>query len=111
VLTRRPTEKEQLFIEFMVEKAQIELSPKWKDSLYVQPMSDGGMGSLLLIPDNVTTGSKRLFGKQISEYQFTDKDGVEVITSLNVDQEGILFELDVWKTDYSCLLDFPEAKL
>ncbi len=70
-------------------------------------MNDGGMGSLLLFPKGIIK-KNRLFGKCVSEYQFTDKDGVEVIASLNVDKNEELFELDVWKTDYSPLICFPE---
>ena len=78
----------------------------WKDNLLVSPMNDGGMGSLRLF----TTGkfnSKAVFGQQVSEYHFYDKDGVKVIVSLNVDQMGCLFELDVWKTDFSKLIKIP----
>ena len=38
---------------------------------------------------------------------FTDEDGVKVIASLNVDSDGHLFELDIWKTDFSPLLRIP----
>ncbi len=32
---------------------------------------------------------------------FVDEDGIDIIVSLNVDEKGILYELDVWKVDYS----------
>lgn len=70
-------------------------------------MNDGGMGSLYLFPNGVII-EKRSFGKCVSTCQFTDKDGVEVIASLNVDKNGELFELDIWKTDYSPLISIPE---
>jgi hypothetical protein len=70
-------------------------------------MEDGNMGSLhLSLSENIT--KNRQFGKQISDCQFIDSDGVTVIASLNVDTEGNLFELDIWKTDYSSLIKIPD---
>lgn len=42
------------------------------------------------------------------ETQFTDIDGVEVIASLNVDVDGVLFELDIWKTNFEKLVKIPD---
>jgi len=77
------------------------------ESLLVETMNDGGMGSLLLFPNGVTK-EKRLFGRCVSECQFTDRDGVEVIASINIDKKGELLELDIWKTDHSPLISIPE---
>ena len=49
-----------------------------------------------------------MFGKQVSELQFVDQDGIDVLVSLYVDTQGEIFELDVWKTDFSQLIRFPE---
>jgi hypothetical protein len=65
------------------------------------------MGSLYLLPQGKEIEG-RTFGKQISDLQFKDLDGVEVIASLNTDNEGKLFELDIWKTNFSKLLSLPE---
>ena len=46
----------------------------WKLSMVVKPMSDGGMGSLLLFPHGPTQ-KDRVFGRQASEIEFEDKDG------------------------------------
>ena len=35
-------------------------------------------------------------------------DGVEVIASLNVDVDGVLFELDIWKTNFEKLVKLPD---
>ena len=43
----------------------------------------------------------RIFGACISDYQFTDEDGVAVLVDLYIDKMDNLFELDVWKTDFS----------
>jgi hypothetical protein len=71
--------------------------------LRVEEMSDGGMGSLRLTLD----GERNLapsFVKQISAVQFIDTDGVAVIATLNGNERGEPFELDIWKTDFSRLL-------
>ena len=72
-----------------------------------RPMDDGEMGSLYLFPQGKINESRKL-GRQISEFQFTDIDGVEVIASLNVDVDGVLFELDIWKTNFEKLVKLPD---
>ena len=44
---------------------------------------------------------ERKFGSQVSDCQFKDTDGVTVIASLYLDREGNMYELDMWKTDFS----------
>ncbi len=60
------------------------------------------MGSFLVLL-NDTPDENRLYGKTVSEYEFVNDDGVTVMASLNVDEAGQLFEVDVWKTDFSPL--------
>jgi len=70
----------------------------------VEEMDDGGMGSLRFSgPENV---SRRL-GEQLVEKEFADIDGVPVIVAINLDDRGDLYELDVWKVDFSPLKRFP----
>src|SRR4051794_10286614 len=72
----------------------------------VQDMSDGGMGSIRFVkgpPEN------RMFGEEIAEGLFHDADGVPVSVMLNVDQLDDLFELDLWKVDFSSLIRYPDA--
>src|SRR2546421_11169790 len=64
----------------------------------VEDMNDGGMGSLLFVGS-----ADRRFGKCIGEAEFDDADGVLVSVALNIDQRGKLFELDLWKVDFSPL--------
>src|SRR5438552_1286103 len=64
----------------------------------VQDMPDGGMGSIQFCK---TSSEKRIFGKEIGEGSFHDTDGVLVSVTLNLDQFGNLFELDMWKVDFS----------
>lgn len=106
-LSRKPTIQEERLLELLVKKSSIAIPENWKDGLLVRPMDDGEMGSLYLFPQgNVIEG--RVLGEQISDFQFTDLDGVEVIASLNVDSNGNLFELDIWKIDFGKLLEFPD---
>ncbi len=106
-LNRKPTIQEERLLELLVKKSSIAIPENWKDGLLVRPMDDGEMGSLYLFPQGKMIEGRRL-GKQISDFQFTDLDGVEVIASLNVDNNGNLFELDIWKTDFEKLLKFPD---
>src|SRR5689334_4942901 len=70
------------------------------DTVQVYPMSDGGMGSVRFVTER-TASRHRKFGQQLSQLHLKDADGVDVIASLDVDTDGELFELDLWKTDFS----------
>ncbi len=71
--------------------------------LCVQVMADGGMGSLYLV-NGSRNPEERRFGKCVAELEFNDVDGVVILASLNVDKDGDLYELDIWKTDFSPVL-------
>ena len=104
---RKPTFQEESLIEILLKKSFLEIPNDWKEGLIVRSMDDGMKGSLYLYPQGkIITGRK--FGKRISDFQFTDVDGVEVIASLHVDSEGNLLELDIWKTDFGKLIKFPD---
>jgi len=68
----------------------------------VQEMNDGGMGSLLF---NGPSG--RRYGSTLAEAEFHDADGTVVLVALNLDTNGELFELDIWKVDFSPLIRIP----
>ena len=104
---RKPSDQEIRLVEFLIDKASVDISFDWKDGLLVASMDDGGMGSICLFPKGAIKEGRK-FGKRISEYQFTDEDGIEVIASLTTNQNGGLFELDIWKTDFSPLKKLPE---
>jgi hypothetical protein len=46
-------------------------------------------------------------GSQLAQIEIAYADGVPVSTTLNPDAAGALFELDVFKGDFSPLLAFP----
>ena len=109
-LNRKIFPSEERLLDFLIKKSSIHFPINWKDNLLVQPMHDGKMGSLLLFPYGIMKNN-RIFGKQISECQFKDKDGIDVVVSLNIDKEGDLFELDNWKVDFSPLISIPDRFL
>ena len=100
---RNPSEKEKQIISYLVAKAHYEKA-YWDIDLKVADMLDG-MGSLLLIPKGLLN-KKRLFKSQISEVFFKDVDGIDIVVSLNVDQDDFLFELDIWKMNYGNIISF-----
>ena len=104
---RKPTKEEEKLISYLIHLSSRTFSPDWKEKITVRSMTDGGMGGLIIFLGEENS-QNRQFGEQISEYCFLDKDGVTVIASLNVDNKGNLFELDIWKTDFSKLIKFPD---
>lgn len=105
---RKPSIQELQLIKLLVSKSSVVFPPDWEEGLMVRPMLDGGMGSLTLLPKNIIDKGRKL-GMYVCEYQFSDADGVVVFASLNIDKEGELFELDMWKTDFNPLIRFPES--
>ncbi len=106
-LSRKPTIQEERLIETLVKKSSVTITDNWKDGLLVRPMDDGEMGSLYLFPQGKVIEG-RVLGEQVSDFQFKDLDEIEVIASLNLDNAGNLFELDIWKTDFGKLLKLPD---
>ena len=91
-------ERERPLVGYLMELGGISLD---LDAMQVEPMDDGGMGSLAIAP------LKRLFGSCAAECHFYDQDGVLVLATLNLDSFGLPFEIDVWKVDFSQTLRWP----
>lgn len=83
---------------------------EFPDSIYqdvfVKKMDDGGMGSFLIFESAHGSDRERKFGKEVAEFEFVDDDGVLVSVSLNLDDQNKLFEVDVWKVDFSPVIKF-----
>lgn len=95
--------EEKGLVTALIDKAgQLKLPAGWLDRVQVIPLDDGGMGSLRFLPSMEKGGR---MGKQAAEVNFVDDDGVEVIVTLNLDEDGFPFELDVWKTDFEPLVN------
>ena len=104
---RKPTIQETKLIELLIAKASLDIPAGWKDDLLVRPMNDSGIGSIYLYPNGEVNKQKE-FGKEASDLQFKDKDGIDVIVTLNLDENGKLFELDIWKTNFSDIIKLPD---
>lgn len=99
--TKEISDTQRAVLEYLVSKADLDLPEGWDRSLFTKQMDDGGMGSFLILKENHSRNDSPKFGRQVSEYQFNDEDGVPVLVTLNVDEHNDLFEVDVWKVDYS----------
>ena len=93
---RTPSETEKRIISYLVERAGYPNSDCLRH-LKVEEMI-GGNGSLRLIPDGLEN-TNRFFGAKVSDVWFNDTDGMWVNAALNVDKEGLLLELDIWRVD------------
>ena len=94
------SEEQKPLIEHLLKLAKLEIDIS---TLKVQTMKDGDMGSQKFStakPDSV-------FGGNISEVTFVDLDGIEVLGTLQIDQYGNPFELDMFKADFSKLEKWP----
>lgn len=80
----------------------------WVPLVQVEPMSDGGMGSLRLrVQGNLRPRSGHL--RVASEMQFADQDGVAVLASLYVDESNWPLEVDMWKVTNAPLIQMPAS--
>lgn len=103
---RSPKVNELSMIRFLLKSSKYNYTDDLFDSLIVESMDDGGMGSLLIFTNDFSN-KNRIFANTISEYTFKDKDDVDVNICLNIDSDGNLFELDIWKVDFSPLICLP----
>jgi len=72
--------------------------------LMVEEMNDGGMGSLKFIS---TSTEKIIMKEDIAIIDLYDMDGIPLFISLILGTDEELFELDVFKADFSPLKQFP----
>ena len=100
----RSLKKEELpLVRFMIQKAGIDVDVQ---NLKVESMDDGGMGSLHFF----TETKEPKFGESVAEYEFKDEDGIPVFVTLMIDQNGNIFELDMFKGDFSPLIKWPNPQ-
>ena len=71
---------------------------------FVEEMNDGGMGSLKFLNANKFN---RRHGSTIAQIQLPDIDGIPLLISIDLDEEGDMYEIDVWKADFSPTKQFP----
>ena len=96
---REITELELQLIRLLLEKAgkQVRI-PKM-----VRPLKDEEMGSISFDLKGLQERNS-----QIISGSFLDSDGVLVDFELTADKNNELYELDIWKVDFSRLLRYPD---
>lgn len=93
-----------LLTHLIVEKPQAAHLLSSLSHALVEEMNDGGMGGLRFCASDAR--SRRL-GEQLVEREFVDSDGIPIMVAINLDEHGDLYELDMWKVDFSPLKQFP----
>ncbi|MCD6035590.1 MAG: hypothetical protein K0R63_1331 [Rickettsiales bacterium] len=77
------------------------------ETYLVKDLADGGMGSFRFIYNK----KQQTFGDTIAKAEYLDEDGVIVSIALNVDTDGDLYEMDIWKVDFSKLKRYPTSDI
>lgn len=72
------------------------------DRYLVKDMADGGMGSV-----RVVGSDDRRMGGTVAEIELTDSDGMPLVITVIKDESGDLYEIDIWKVDFSPLKTYP----
>lgn len=84
------------------------LSADYLDRVNVVELGDKGMGGLRFIHRDTPHDTQRC--RDVARMRFDDVDGVEVQLVLDVDRDGMLYELDIWKVDNSPVIEWPEVE-
>ena len=85
------------------------LDIKFDDGLTIITGETGAGKSIILGALSLILGEQNARKSEtlISDCEFKDKDGITVVASLYVDDNNDLYELDIWKTDFSPLIEIP----
>ena len=71
-------------------------------SLWVTELADGSMGSIRFVSP---LNERRAFCLEKAE--FRDTEGSNINVAINADQTGALYEVDIWKYDFTPVIEFP----
>jgi hypothetical protein len=90
-----------------IKPLELELIQKLTNGKFAIPshvieLNDGKMGSVSFDLDKNKTRNRK-----IVEAEYRDSDGILVSIELTADKEDNLFELDLWKVDFSPLITYP----
>lgn len=101
-MTQRSIEtREKILIQYLLslvpEKSQVYTLPD-----KVTDLDDGGMGSIGLVLDKQSK-----YGGDLIQVKYLNEDDVLVIITLIHDELNRLFELEMWKVDFSALKRYP----
>jgi len=94
----------------IVQKIAGDASFKVPDNLSefdVLELKDGGMGSIAFVRENKPYKERKL-GGVIGKFDYKDSDGVDILMHLFKDEDGFLYELDVWKGSLEPRISYPE---
>ena len=105
-MARQLKPEEYALLKFMLDQSGHTDVGSELEPATVTDMSDGGMGSLRF----VSSRSNKM-GKVLCEAEAIDSDHVPLQISINLDEEGHLFELDIWKVDFSSLKTYPSTSM
>lgn len=95
--------EEQLLIAYLLSRtASAGLSNSLAEAR-VKDLNDGGMGSIRFL----STEPAKL-GHTLVEAGYQDSDGVLASIALCANNAGGLFELDIWKVDFTPLVTYPK---
>lgn len=100
-------EEESKVLDVLLGMAPRNAEPPSEDELFAVDLADGGMGSIRL------TGKldrARKMGRELVAAEYIDEDQVPVLISVNLDEDGRLFELDFWKVNYKPLKRYPRPE-
>jgi hypothetical protein len=100
-------EEMQLVIDLTSGKPNSESIQKDLDKLLVTDLSDGGMGSVRTAEESGESARKT---STIANGLYSDSDGTIISVEVSVDANGKLFEIDIWKTDFSVTMVYPNKE-
>ena len=92
----------------LLDRVPVDARPQLKENIFAIDLSDGGRGIICITNGHEQPG--RRMGRELVGAKYEDEDGVPVSISLNSDQHGEPFEIDMWKVDFSPLRRFPRPE-
>lgn len=102
------TSEEIALIDYLANKAKIQLKSNWMSSTIAVTLTQERIGSIGLVSRNsIEFVHKR--SREIYCCKFHDTDNIDVTAYLLVDPENTLYELDLWKVDDSEILHIPSV--
>jgi hypothetical protein len=104
-LSRRLRQEELDLLGAILKESDIGTS--LSTDVQVRDLNDGGMGSIEFLCESINAPRQ---AKCIAEADYMDSDGIPVSIAINVDQNGKLFEIDIWKVDFGRLRTYPTAR-
>lgn len=102
------TENEKILLNILKKNIFLKYSDmRVFSSNYVLSLNDGEMGSFRFIYENQNE-LENLTIIPIAEYQFNDIDNIPVLVTLYAYENGWFYELDIWKSNFDYLLEYPK---